>query len=55
MPRRYSATMPFRRFEPGTPRPTQGQLQAARELLERELLETDESLMSTVRLLPAIV
>ncbi|KOO53388.1 hypothetical protein Ctob_016313, partial [Chrysochromulina tobinii] len=42
MPRRYSATMPFRRFEPGTPRPTQGQLQAARELLERELLETDE-------------
>jgi hypothetical protein len=43
MPRRYSATMPFRRFEPGTPRPTQGQLQAARELLERELLETEDA------------
>ena len=37
MPRRHSATTPFRRFEPGTPRPTRGQLQAARELLEREL------------------
>ena len=42
MPRRYSAATPFRRFEPGTPRPTQGQLQAARELLERELLETED-------------
>ena len=41
-PRRYSAKTPFRRFEPGTPRPTQGQLQAARELLERELLETED-------------